>query len=80
MPKPIPQGDTATYDAVVTVRFYFQVEAEDDIQADTIATYEWQDNLYRGEIHHVSVELVEEDDYDKVPQYGDLSDAGMDGA
>lgn len=61
MSKPIPQGDTAQYDAEVTVTFYFSVEAEDDIQAETIATYEWQDNLYHGEIYKVKVEIIEED-------------------
>jgi hypothetical protein len=62
--KPIPQGDTAQYDAEVTVIFHFSVEAEDDIQAETIATYEWQDNLYHGEIHRVRVDIIQDDDED----------------
>lgn len=64
MSKPIPQGDTAQYDAKVTVIFYFSVEAEDDIQAETIATYEWQDNLYHGEIHSVRVDIIQDDEDD----------------
>lgn len=62
MSKPIPEGDTVQYDAEVTIKFRFIVEAEDDIQADKIAMYEWQDNLYRGEIEHVHVEMIEEDE------------------
>ena len=62
MSKPIPTGDTAQYEAEVTIKFHFLVDAEDDIQADKIAMYEWQDNLYRGEIEHVSVNIVEEEE------------------
>ena len=82
MSRPIPEGDTATYEAEVTIKFRFLVEAEDDIQADAIAMYDWQDNLYSGEIEHVSVDIIEEDEeeYDYgVPDVGDATDAGIAG-
>jgi hypothetical protein len=78
MSKPVPSDDAVQYEAEVTVKFFFTIEADDDIQAEDIATYEWEDNLYRAEIQDVRVEMIEEDD--EIPEYGDLSDAGMDGA
>jgi hypothetical protein len=32
------------------------------MQASDLATYEWQDNLYHGEIQNVVVDMVEEED------------------
>lgn len=78
MSKPVPSDDAVQYEAEVTVKFFFTIEADDDIQAEDIATYEWEDNLYHAEIQNVRVDMIEEDD--EIPEYGDLSDAGMDGA
>ena len=80
MAKPIPSEDAVQYEAEVTVKFYFTIEADDDMQAEDIASYEWEDNLYDGEIQNIRVEMIEEDEDDEIPDYGDLSDAGMDGA
>lgn len=80
MSKPVPSDDAVQYEAEVTVKFFFTLEADDDIQAEDLATYEWEDNLYHAEIQHVRVEMIEEDEDDEIPDYGDLSDAGMDGA
>jgi hypothetical protein len=60
--RPQPSDDAVQYEAEVTVKFYFTLEADDDMQASDLATYEWQDNLYRGEIQNVVVDMVESDD------------------
>jgi len=65
MARPIPSDEAVTYDASVTITFYFQLEADDDIMAEDLASYEWQDNLYHGEIDKIRVEMAEEDDSDE---------------
>ena len=60
--RPQPSDNAVKYDAEVTIKFYFMLEADDDVQAEELATYEWQDNLYHGEIQNVVVDMVEEDD------------------
>ena len=60
--RPQPSDDAVQYEAEVTVKFYFTLEADDDMQASDLATYEWQDNLYHSEIQNVVVDMVEEDD------------------
>ena len=64
--RPQPSDDAVQYEAEVTVKFYFTLEADDDIQASDLATYEWQDNLYHGEIQNVVVDMVEQDDEEGV--------------
>jgi hypothetical protein len=59
--KPQPSDDAVYYDAEVTVTFTFQVLADDDFMAEEIATYEWQDSVYRGNIDAVSVVMIEEE-------------------
>lgn len=61
MTRPIPSDDAVTYDAAVTMTFYFTLEADDDAQAQELASYEWQDNIYRGEINDIYVEMIEDD-------------------
>jgi hypothetical protein len=56
--------------------FHFTLQADDDMQAEQLASYEWQDNIYRGEISDIYVEMIEEED-DYIPEVGDLSDADM---
>ena len=63
--RPQPSDDAVQYEAEVTVKFYFTLEADDDMQASDLATYEWQDNLYRGEIQNVVVDMVESDDMEE---------------
>lgn len=75
MTRPIPSDEAVQYDAAVTITFHFTLHADDDIQAHELASYEWQDNIYRGEISDIYVEEIEQ--YDYVPEVGDLSDADM---
>ncbi len=76
MTRPIPSDNAVTYDASVTMTFHFTLQADDDMQAELLASYEWQDNIYRGEISDIYVEMIEEED-DYIPEVGDLSDADM---
>jgi hypothetical protein len=62
--KPQPSDDAVYYDAEVTVTFTFQVLADDDMMADTIASYEWEENTFRGSIDNISVEMIEEEEYE----------------
>lgn len=62
--RPQPSDDAVTYDVEVTVKFMFELQADDDIQAEELAAYEWEENLYRGSIERIRVEVTEDDDYD----------------
>ena len=75
MSRPEPSDEAVQYTAEVTVKFYFEIEADDDIQAEDIASYDWQEYLYRGEIQNIRVDMVEEDS--DIPEYGDATDAGI---
>lgn len=77
MSKPQPSDDAVMYEVEVTVKFMFELEADDDMQAEILATYEWEDNLYRGEILDTRVEVMEQED--DVPDFGDDTDAGIAG-
>lgn len=71
MSRPMASDDAVLYEAEVTVKFHFIVEADDDIQAEDIATYDWQDNLYHAEIQKVRVDIIEEDDEEADGEYED---------
>lgn len=58
-------NDTVEYDCVVTVKFHFTVEAEDDMKAEELALYGWQDNVYHSEVHKVRVEAIEPEEEDE---------------
>ena len=61
--RPVPQSDNPyQYEAEVTVTFHFTLTADDDMQAEELAKYEWQDNLYRGEIDTIWVEAIEDEE------------------
>jgi len=62
MSRPIPSDEAVQYNAAVTMTFYFTLLADDDVQAYELAGYEWQDNIYRGELNDIHVEMIEEDD------------------
>ena len=62
--KPQPSDDAVYYDAEVTVTFTFQVLADDDMMADEIASYEWEENTFRGSIDNISVEASQEEEYE----------------
>lgn len=62
--KPQPSDDAVYYEAEVTVRFTFQVLADDDVMAEEIASYEWEENTYLGSIEDIMVEMIEEDEED----------------
>ena len=54
--RPVPTSENpAQYEAEVTVTFHFTLTADDDFQAEELASYEWQDNVYRGEIDNIRV-------------------------
>lgn len=61
--KPQPSEDAVYYDVEVTVTFNFQVLADDDIMAEEIASYEWEENTFRSSIDNIMVEAVEEEEY-----------------
>lgn len=60
--RPQPSDDAVTYDVEVTVKFMFELQADDDIQAEDLAAYEWEEHLYRGSIEKIRVEMMEEDE------------------
>jgi hypothetical protein len=60
--RPQPSDDAVTYEVEVTVKFMFELQADDDMQAEDLAAYEWEDNLYRGSIEKIRVEMMEEDE------------------
>ena len=60
--KPQPSDDAVWYDVEVTVTFNFQVLADDDMMADEIASYEWEDNTFRSTIDSIMVEMIDEED------------------
>ena len=60
--RPQPSDDAVTYDVEVTVKFMFELQADDDIQAEELAAYEWEENLYRGSIEKIRVEMMEEEE------------------
>ena len=63
--KPQPSDDAVYYDAEVTVTFNFQVLADDDIMAEEIASYEWEENTFLGSIDNIRAEMIDEDEYEE---------------
>ena len=60
--RPEPSDDSVTYEVEVTVKFMFELQADDDMQAEDLAAYEWEENLYRGSIQKIRVEMMEEEE------------------
>ena len=60
--RPQPSDDAVTYEVEVTVKFMFELQADDDMQAEELAAYEWEENLYRGSIEKIRVEMMEEEE------------------
>lgn len=60
--RPQPSDDAVTYEVEVTVKFMFELQADDDMQAEDLASYEWEEHLYRGSIEKIRVEMMEEDE------------------
>jgi len=82
MSRPIPSDDAAQYEVEVTVKFCFTIEADDDMQAEEIASYDWEDYKFLSEIQEIRVDMIEgdEEEYDfGVPDVGDATDAGIAG-
>jgi len=82
MSRPIPSDDAVQYEVEVTVKFCFTIEADDDMQAEEIASYDWEDHKFLSEIQKIRVDMIEEDEeeYDfGVPDVGDATDAGIAG-
>ena len=74
MAKPQPTEDAVEYEAEVTVTFRFQVYADDDMMADELASYEWEDNTWHGEIDRIRVEMVEQEDDESDDAIGEDED------
>jgi hypothetical protein len=66
--KPQPSDDAVWYDVEVTVTFNFQVLADDDMMADEIASYEWEDNTFTSTIDSIMVEMIDEEDDEVVSE------------
>ena len=64
MSRPIPSEDAVPYNVEVWVKFDFEIEADDDIQAEEIASYDWEEYKYRSTIEKIRVEAYEEIDLD----------------
>jgi hypothetical protein len=62
--RPIPSEDAIPYNVEVWVKFDFEIEADDDIQAEEIASYDWEEYKYRSTIEKIRVEADEEIDLD----------------
>ena len=62
MSRPIPSEDAIPYNVEVWVKFDFEIEADDDIQAEEIASYDWEEYKYRSTIEKIRVEADEEID------------------
>ena len=43
MSRPTPSEDAVPYNVQVWVKFDFEIEADDDWQAEKIASYDWED-------------------------------------
>ena len=83
MSRPTPSDDAVLYEAEVTAKFCFAIYADDDIQAEEIASYDWEEYKYLSQIEKIRVDMIEQDEEEEdfgVPSIGDMSDAGMDGA
>ena len=64
MSRPIPSEDAIPYNVEVWVKFDFEIEADDDVQAEEIASYDWEEYKYRSTIEKIRVEAYEEIDFD----------------
>ena len=72
MSRPIPSEDAIQYNVQVWVKFDFEIEADDDIQAEEIASYDWEDYKYRSTIERIRVEAEEPcEDCDEYHEYGE---------
>jgi hypothetical protein len=63
--RPTPSDDAVLYEAEVTVKFCFQIYADDDIQAEEIASYDWEEYKYLSQIEKIRVDMIEEDEEDE---------------
>jgi hypothetical protein len=62
MSRPIPSEDAVPYTAEVWVKFEFEIEADDDMQAEVIASYDWEEYKYRSSIERIRVQEDEQID------------------
>jgi len=64
MSRPTPSEYAIPYNVEVWVKFDFEIEADDDIQAEEIASYDLEEYKYRSTIEKIRVEAYEEIDLD----------------
>lgn len=65
------------YHITTEVSYFYEVEADNEEEAEKQG-WMYEDHKYNAEVQHILVNEIE--DEDDIPQYGDPSDAGMDGA
>ena len=76
MSRPIPSEDAIPYTVDVLVRFQFEIEADDDVQAEEIASYDWEEYKYRSTIERIKVEA--EDPCHDCDEYHGYGECGLD--
>ena len=76
MSRPIPSDDAIPYTVQVWVKFDFEIEADDDVQAEEIASYDWEDYKYRSEIQKIRVEA--EEPCPECDEYHEYGECGLD--
>jgi hypothetical protein len=76
MARPIPSEDAVPYTAEVWVKFEFEIEADDDVQAEEIASYDWEEYKYRSTIERIRVQA--EDACEDCDEYHEYGECGLD--
>jgi hypothetical protein len=74
--RPTPSDNAIPYNVEVTVKFTFEIEADDDIQAEAIASYDWEEYNYRSEILKIRVDA--EEPCEDCDEYHDYDECGLD--
>ena len=76
MSRPTPSEDAVPYNVQVWVKFDFEIEADDDWQAEKIASYDWEDYKYRSTIEQIRVQV--EPACEDCDEYHDYDECGLD--
>ena len=65
------------YDVKVKVTYYYEIEADDDIEAEKQG-WMYENYAYSGELQSIDISEIDEEDDEYIPDAGDLADAGLD--
>lgn len=60
-----------TYDVMVKVHYYYEVQADNDVEAEKLG-WMYEDHPYSAEVYEITVE--EQDEEDEEGEVGDLED------